>query len=271
VNASLVLNSRPSVREGRQSRQERDAETAELLGRLSKARSKKAKDELIQRIVQVNMPSARMLARHYAGRGIAADDLEQVAYLGLVKAARGYDAERGSDFLAYAMPTIKGELRRHFRDAGWMVRPPRRIQELQARLWAAEAELTQSMQRSPTPTEIAAYLEVDVEEVIEALGVDGCFVPSSLDAPLGDGDSATVADRQGGDDISFESCEARVMLGPAVRKLGERDRKILELRFFRGWSQQQIGDEIGVTQMQVSRLLSRILSDLKDELTGAAA
>jgi RNA polymerase sigma-B factor len=169
------------------------------------------------------------------------------------------------------MPTIKGELRRHFRDAGWMVRPPRRIQELQARLWAAEAELTQSLQRSPTPSEIAAHLEVDVEEVIEALGVDGCFVPSSLDAPLGDGDSATVADRQGGEDIAFDSCEARVMLAPAVSKLGERDRKILELRFFRGWSQQQIGDEIGVTQMQVSRLLSRILGDLKVALTGVAA
>jgi RNA polymerase sigma-B factor len=271
MNALLTPTPQPSVREGRQSRQERDAETAELLGRLAKARSQKARDELIQRIVQVNMPSARMLARHYAGRGIAADDLEQVAYLGLVKAARGYDPERGSDFLAYAMPTIKGELRRHFRDAGWMVRPPRRIQELQARLWAAEAELTQSLQRSPTPKEIAAHLEVEVDEVIEALGVDGCFVPSSLDAPLGDGDSATVADRQGGEDLSFESCEARVMLGPAVRQLGERDRRILELRFFHGWSQQQIGDEIGVTQMQVSRLLSRILDDLKVALTGAAA
>jgi RNA polymerase sigma-B factor len=267
----MVLNPRPSAREGHRSRQERDAETTALLERLQKARSTKTRDALVQRVVQVNMPSARMLARHYAGRGIAADDLEQVAYLGLVKAARGYDPDRGSDFLAYAMPTIKGELRRHFRDAGWMVRPPRRIQELQARLWAAEAELTQSLQRSPTPSEIAAHLEVDVEEVIEALGVDGCFVPSSLDVPLGDGDSATVADRQGGEDIAFDSCEARVMLAPAVSKLGERDRKILELRFFRGWSQQQIGDEIGVTQMQVSRLLSRILGDLKVALTGVAA
>jgi len=268
----MVLNPVPSsTHEGRPSRQQRDTETAELLGLLHKARSKKARDELVQRIVEVNMPSARMLARHYAGRGIAVDDLEQVAYLGLVKAARGYDPERGSDFLAYAMPTIKGELRRHFRDAGWMVRPPRRIQELQARLWVAEAELTQSLQRSPTPSEVAEHLDVELDDVIEALSVDGCFVPSSLDAPLGDGDSATVADRQGGDDFAFDSCEARVMLGPAVRRLSERDRRILELRFFHGWSQQQIGDEIGVTQMQVSRLLSRIKSDLKAALSGSAA
>ncbi|MGH3508981.1 MAG: sigma-70 family RNA polymerase sigma factor [Nocardioidaceae bacterium] len=229
------------------------------------------RDDLIQRVVRLNMPSARMLARHYAGRGIATEDLEQVAYLGLVKAARGYDPDRGSDFLAYAMPTIRGELRKHFRDAGWMVRPPRRLQELQARLWAAEAELTQSLQRSPTPSQVADHLGVDVEEVIEVLAVDGCFVPSSLDTPVGEGEGITIADRQGAEDPSFQSCEARVMLTPAVRELTERDQRIVELRFFHGWSQQQIGDEIGVTQMQVSRLLSRILDELRIALVGDAA
>ncbi|WP_310962061.1 sigma-70 family RNA polymerase sigma factor [Nocardioides terrisoli] len=250
-----------------QSRSRRDAETAQLLRRLEKARGK-TRVALTQRIVEVNMPVARMLARHYAGRGLPVADLEQVAYLGLVAAAKRYDPSRGADFLAYAVPTIKGELRKHFRDAGWVVRPPRRLQELQARLWAAEAELTQSLQRSPTTSEIAAHLEVEVDDVIEALGIDGCFAPSSLDVPLGDGDATTFADRQGSLDHAFESCEARTVLAPAVRRLGARDRKILELRFFKGWSQQQIGDEIGVTQMQVSRLLTRILGDLREALNG---
>lgn len=256
-------------REDNLSRSERDARTASLLRALEKATGDE-RDTLVQRIVQVNMPVARMLARHYAGRGIPVSDLEQVAFLGLVAAARRYDAARGSDFLAYAVPTIKGELRKHFRDAGWTVRPPRRLQELQARLWSAEAELTQILQRSPTAFEIAEHLGVEVDQVIEALGVDGCFAPSSLDVPLGDGDGVTFADRQGGEDPGFDSCEARVMLGPAVRRLGARDRRILELRFFHGWSQQQIGDEIGVTQMQVSRLLSRILGELRDSLVGVA-
>lgn len=267
MKASTVLESRPSGRETRKSRNRRDTETAQLLRRLPKAQGK-ARESLTQRIVEVNMPVARMLARHYAGRGLSVDDLEQVAYLGLVAAARRYDASRGADFLAFAVPTVKGELRKHFRDAGWVVRPPRRLQELQARLWAAEADLTQMLQRSPTTSEIAARLEVEVDDVIEALSIDGCFAPSSLDVPLGEGDSATFADRQGSLDAAFDSCEARTMLAPAVRCLGERDRRILELRFFQGWSQQQIGDEIGVTQMQVSRLLSRILSDLREALAG---
>lgn len=267
MKASTVLESRPSGRETRKSRNRRDAETTQLLGRLANARGQ-TRESLTQRIVEVNMPVARMLARHYAGRGLAVDDLEQVAYLGLVAAARRYDASRGADFLAFAVPTIKGELRKHFRDAGWVVRPPRRLQELQARLWAAEAELTQALQRSPTTSEVAAHLEVEADDVTEALSIDGCFAPSSLDVPLGEGDSTTIADRQGGLDAAFDSCEARTMLAPAVRHLGERDRRILELRFFHGWSQQQIGDEIGVTQMQVSRLLSRILGDLRQALAG---
>jgi RNA polymerase sigma-B factor len=272
VTASQVLHSPLASAESPDSlsRLERQDLTASLLAKLADA-SGQRRDALVQRIVRVNMPVARMLAKRYSGRGISADDLEQVAYLGLVKAARGYDAERGSDFLSYAVPTIRGEIRKHFRDAGWVVRPPRRIQELQSRLWSADAELTQSLHRSPTPSELAAHLDVPLDDVIEALGADGCFVPSSLDLPLGEEDAETVGDRQGGADPAFANCEARVILGPLVRKLGERDRKIVELRFFRGWSQQQIGDEIGVTQMQVSRLLSRILAELRTAIEGRAA
>lgn len=269
MNASTVRHPSATPREENLSRNERDARTASLIEDLGKAKGGK-RDRLLARLIEVNMPVAKMLARHYSGRGIPVADLEQVAYLGLVAAAKRYDPSRGSDFLAYAVPTVKGELRKHFRDAGWTVRPPRRLQELQARLWSAEAALTQRLQRSPTPSEIADHLDVEVDQVIEALGVDGCFAPSSLDVPLGDGDGVTFADRQGGDDPGFDSCEARVMLAPAVRQLAERDRRILELRFFHGWSQQQIGDEIGVTQMQVSRLLSRILKDLRDAIGNAA-
>jgi len=212
-----------------------------------------------------------MLANRYAGRGIAIDDLRQVAYLGLVKAVRGYDPERGREFLGYAIPTIKGEIRRHFRDAGWAVRPPRRIQELQARLWAADAELTQTLHRSPTADELAEELDVSVEDVLESLSADGCFAPSSLDAPAVDSDAGSLAERLGGPDAEFDRCEARLMLAEAVQNLGERDRTILRLRFFEGWTQQKIGEEVGVTQMQISRLITRILEDLRLSITGDAA
>jgi len=217
------------------------------------------------------MPVARHLARHYAGRGISASDLEQVAYLGLVAAARRYDPDRGDDFLAFAVPTVKGELRKAFRDGGWMVRPPRRLQELQAGVWSAEAELEQSLGRSPTPDEVAEHIGVPADDVIEVLSIDGCFAPSSLDLPLGEDGSATLADRQGELDDGYASSEARTVLAPVVRRLGARDRRIIELRFFRGWTQKQIGDEIGVTQMQVSRLLSRIFAELRMQLADPAA
>lgn len=252
------------------SRSDRNQETLALLAEGTNA-SPARRQQIHDEVIRLNMPLAKMLANRYAGRGIATDDLHQVAFLGLVKAVRGYDPERGREFLGYAIPTIKGELRRHFRDAGWTVRPPRRIQELQARLWAADAELTQILHRSPTAAELADALDVDVDDVIESLSADGCFAPSSLDAPAPDSESGSLAERLGGEDGEFDRCEARLMLARAVRDLGERDRTIVRLRFFEGWTQQQIGQEVGVTQMQVSRLLTRILGDLRQSITGEAA
>jgi len=269
VNASNVLDL-CDEREIPQSRQRRDELTTMLVRQWDRTDGR-SHERLIKRLVEVNMPVAQRLARHYAGRGLPVSDLEQVACLGLVGAARRYDPSRGDDFLAYAVPTIKGELRKAFRDVGWMVRPPRRLQEMQAKAWAAEAELVQSLGRSPTPKEVADHLGVSPDDVLETMAIDGCFAPSSLDVPLGDGDATTVADRQGGTDAGFASCEARTVLGPLVRRLGRRDRRILELRFFEGWTQQQIGEEIGVTQMQVSRLLSRIFDELREGLVGKAA
>ena len=222
-------------------------------------------------LVMAHLGVAHGIARRYRNRGIAADDLEQVARLGLVKAARSYDSAKQADFLAYAVPTIRGEVRKHFRDHGWMVRPPRRVQELQSRILAAAADLTQELGRSPRPSEIAARLGEPVGEIEEALGADGCFSPSSLDRPVsGVPDAPSLGDLlpdAAEDADGHDAVDARVMLGPAVRRLSERDRKILHLRFFSGWTQEEIAREIGVTQMHVSRLLTRIIAELRAELS----
>jgi RNA polymerase sigma-B factor len=243
--------------------------TVELLMEMGQATLPRRR-EIEQELVRLHMPMARGLAKRYAGRGLAMDDLIQVAYLGLVKAVRGFDPARGHEFYAYAVPTVRGELRRHFRDAGWVVRPPRRLQELQAQLWAAEAELTQELHRSPTAAEIAEMLDVTEEDILEALATDGCFAPSSLDAPTPDGEGS-VGDRLGDEDDEFDGAEARIVLAEALATLGDRERRIVELRFFEGWTQQQIGDEIGVSQMQVSRILTKILGQLRTQISGDAA
>lgn len=251
-------------------RAKRERMTAGLLRHWRKGRGRERED-LIQKVITLNMPVAEALARRYAGRGISDDDLQQVAMAGLVAAARRFDPSQGDDFLAYAVPTIKGELRRAFRDTGWMIRPPRRLQEVQARVWAAEDELGRDLERPPTTQELAEHLDLDPGEVTEAQRINGCFAPRSLDRPLGESEDTTLGDLQGGEDPAFASSEARAMLGTVVRRLPARDRRILELRFFRGWTQKQIGRELGVTQTQVSRLLTRILRDLRHDIDAEAA
>jgi RNA polymerase sigma-B factor len=236
--------------------------SADLLARAATA-DRRERDALLDEVVHLNMGVARSVASRYRHRGIPEDDLVQVAYLGLVKAVQGFDPAFERDFLSYAVPTIRGEVRRYFRDHGWTVRPPRRVQELQAAITAAAETLTQSTGRSPRPSELAAYLEVDQEEVISALAANGCFTPTSLDRPVGEDGDATLGELIGCRDGGVDSVDARVMLGPAVRSLKERDRRILYLRFFAGRTQQEIATEIGVTQMQVSRLITRILRDLR--------
>jgi RNA polymerase sigma-B factor len=227
----------------------------------------------LDEIIELNMGVASDCARRYHGRGVATDDLDQVAYVGLVKAVQGFDPTRGHDFLAFAVPTIRGELRRYFRDLGWMLRPPRSIQELQTRILSVESDLTQELGRSPRPSDLAEHLDVELEAVLDALSANGCFTPTSLDVPTADGD-AVIADRLGTLDPGFDSAEARVTLAAVMRGLTARERRILELRFFGGHTQAEIGADIGVTQMQVSRLLDRILSRLRERLlvdTGASS
>jgi RNA polymerase sigma-B factor len=245
--------------------EDRNRLTAELLGRCAAADDAE-QERLRGEVVVLNMEVARAIAMRYRGRGVGVDDLVQVAYVGLVKAVNGYDPEHEADFLSYAVPTLTGEVKRYFRDFGWAVRPPRRIQELQGQISRVSHDMAQRLGRSPRPSEVAEQLGIDVEAVIEALATDGAFTPASLDIPVGEG-SAVLGDLIGEDDRDLDRAEMRVALGPAVRRLGERDRLILELRFFEGWTQERIAQEIGVTQMQVSRLLARILAELRSELS----
>jgi RNA polymerase sigma-B factor len=246
---------------------ERGETTARLLAQLQVTDDEQEKQALRAEVVVLNMGVARAIAHRYRQRGLAEDDLVQAAYVGLVKAVNGFDPAHERDFLSYAVPTVTGEVKRYFRDFGWAVRPPRRVQELQGSIAKLSNELTQRLKRSPKPSEVAEHLGIDVETVIEALAADGAFTPASLDIPVGEDGGATLGDLMPDDDAEFKSAEARVVLGPAVRALAPRDRRILELRFFEGWTQEQIAQDIGVTQMQVSRLLSRILRDLRTVLT----
>ena len=246
---------------------DRGATTGRLLAELHATTDEQEKKALRAEVVVLNMGVARAIAHRYRQRGLAEEDLVQVAYVGLVKAVNGFDPSHERDFLSYAVPTVTGEVKRHFRDFGWTVRPPRRVQELQGQIARLSSELTNRLGRSPKPTEVAAEIGLDVETVIEALAADGAFTPASLDVPVGEDGAATLGDLMPDQDTDLECAEARIMLGPAVRSLSPRDRRILELRFFEGWTQEQIAQDIGVTQMQVSRLLSRILKDLRNHLT----
>lgn len=229
----------------------RRSETARLLMR-ARASSGAARTRYENEVVSLNLPVARDIARSYRGRGIADDDLDQVASLGLVKAVRAFDPTLGDDFLSFAVPTLRGELRRHFRDAGWTVRPPRSVQETQAAVVSAEAE-------------IAAHLGLSVPLVRDALSADGCYAPVSLDAPRPTTEESPVA-RLGDVDPAFASTEARLAVLPLLVGLGERERTIVGMRFFDNRTQSEIGDAVGVSQEQVSRLLAGILARLREAL-----
>ncbi|TGN62796.1 sigma-70 family RNA polymerase sigma factor [Nocardioides eburneiflavus] len=232
---------------------------------LRDARRTSDASELTRQLIETNAGVARSMASRYRNRGIDLDDLEQVALLGLTKAAQRFDPSAGHDFLSFAVPTVRGELRRHFRDAGWTVRPPRRVQDLQTRISAAQDQLESRLGRSPRPSEVAEHLDEQLPDVIEALAADGCFTPTSLDATVADG-SSTLGDLLGGEDGALARVEARVMLQPLVRELSSRDQRILGLRFYDGLTQQEIAAEVGLTQAQVSRVLARIIAGLRADL-----
>ncbi|MGI8613554.1 MAG: sigma-70 family RNA polymerase sigma factor [Nocardioidaceae bacterium] len=240
--------------------------TAQLFRDAAAAADEQTRRGILDRVTVLNMGVAQAVAARYRDRGEPMVDLEQAAYVGLTKATRGFDLSYGKDFLTYAVPTISGEVKRHFRDCGWTVRPPRRIQELQARISRCGADLVQRLGRSPLPTEMADELGVGLHDVIEALAADGCFSPTSLDTPVGEDKSTPMSDLLGSEDADLARSETHLALAPVIRDLSPRDRHIITLRFFHDWTQEQIARDIGVTQMQVSRLLARILSQMRSTL-----
>lgn len=245
-------------------REERDRRTAELVEELRDAGSPTRREQLREELITVNMPVALLLSRRYRNRGETDDDLEQVALMGLTQAANRFDPAVTTSFHGYCVPTILGELRRHFRDRGWVVRPPRSLQELQQQVLATQARLTTALDRTPTAVEIATELGREVGDVEEALGLRSCYSPASLDKPVGhEGDSASLGELLPGTDGEHHAAEARVALAPALRHLAERDRRVIRLRFVDGLTQREIAEDIGVTQMQVSRVLARIFEDMR--------
>ena len=219
-------------------------------------------------LVELHLPLVEYLARRFRNRGEWLDDLTQVATIGLIKSIDRFDLERGVEFSTYATPTIVGEIKRHFRDKGWAVRVPRRLQELKLSLTKAIGDLAQREGRAPTVSELAAHLQMSEEEVLEGLESANAYSTVSLDAPdSGDEDAPAVADSLGMVDDALEGVEYRESLKPLLEQLPPREKKILLLRFFGNMTQSQIAAELGISQMHVSRLLARTLTQLRDGLT----
>ncbi|GAA2722387.1 RNA polymerase sigma factor SigF [Actinocorallia aurantiaca] len=226
------------------------------------------RQRLRDQLVEMHLPLVEYLARRFRNRGEWLDDLVQVATIGLIKSIDRFDLERGVEFSTYATPTIVGEIKRHFRDKGWAVRVPRRLQELKLSLTKAISELAQKEGRAPTVAELAAHLQMTEEEVLEGLESANAYSTVSLDAPdSGDEDAPAVADSLGMIDESLEGVEYRESLKPLLEKLPPREKKILLLRFFGNMTQSQIATELGISQMHVSRLLARTLAQLREGLT----
>ena len=224
------------------------------------------RDALIERYI----PLAESLARRYQHSGQALDDLTQVASIGLVKAVDRFDPERGVNFESYAIPTILGELKRYHRDQGWSVRMPRRLQELTLQIKDSIPVLAQELGRSPTIAEIGKHAQLSEEEVLEAMDAQDAYASISLDAPMDEGsEGSTLSDRLSVDNDDFELAEQWAEFEPHLRSLPEREQRIIVLRFFRDWTQSQIAEELGISQMHVSRLLSQTLQKLR-EAVGAA-
>ncbi len=233
-------------------------------GKTSKKRRAVCREEL----VRLHLPLVDHCARRFINRGEPLDDLVQVGTIGLIKSVDRFDTGRGVEFSTYATPTILGEIKRYFRDKGWAIRVPRRLQELRMSISAVTGDMSQDLGRSPTPREIAEKLGVSVEEVMEGIESGNAYSTLSLDAGDNgdDGPNSSMLDTLGMDDEALAHVEIRESIKPLIEQLPSREKRILLLRFFRGMTQSQIADEIGVSQMHVSRLLNRTLAELRDSL-----
>jgi RNA polymerase sigma-B factor len=218
-------------------------------------------------LVEQFLPLARNLARRYGRSSEPMDDLVQVASLGLVKAVDRFDTERGGSFQSYAIPTILGELRRYFRDSGWGVHVPRGAQERALSLRQARDLLTNQTGHAPTANQLAEYMEISIEQVLDGLQALNAYETSSLDAPAGDEDSAgTRGEAIGSEDVNYAQVDDATTVGSLMEELPSRDREILRLRFNEELTQAEIADRVGVSQMQVSRLLRRSIDRMRASL-----
>ncbi|HEX7522042.1 MAG TPA: SigB/SigF/SigG family RNA polymerase sigma factor [Acidimicrobiia bacterium] len=242
---------------------------AELSRRFAEYRrtgDRRLRDDLVEGHVAL----ARFLARRFANRGESFDDLVQVALVGLFKAVERFDPDRGLQFSTFATPTIVGELKRHFRDKGWAVRVPRRVQELHVQLAAVVGGLSQELGRSPRPAEIAVRAGCSEEDVLEAMEAGGSYRLASLDSATQNEAGPGLLQRLGGDDEELERVDRRLELAGLLEALPEREQQIVYLRYFEGLTQSEIADKVGISQMHVSRLLVRSLAMLR-ETAGAKA
>ncbi|GAA1252369.1 SigB/SigF/SigG family RNA polymerase sigma factor [Prauserella halophila] len=223
--------------------------------------------ELREELVRGHLPLAEHIAQRFSGRGVAKEDLVQVARVGLINAVDRFDPRRGSDFLSFAVPTVMGEVRRHFRDTGWVIRVPRRLKELHLSINNASTQLSQRLGRAPTPSEIAEHLGISQDAVFEGLDAGNAYHSMSLDEVLsGEVENLALGDTLGEEDAALAGVENHETLQPLVRQLPERERKILALRFVHNLTQTQIAEQVGISQMHVSRLLARTLAKLRQGL-----
>jgi RNA polymerase sigma-B factor len=221
-------------------------------------------------LVRLHLPLVEHCARRFRNRGEPYEDLVQVGTIGLIKSIDRFDTERGVEFSTYATPTVIGEIKRHFRDKGWAIRVPRRLQELRMQINATAAELTQSLGRSPTASELADGIGCSVEDIIEGLESSNAYSTLSLDAGAESDDSPpSMLDSLGIDDVGLEHVEMRESIKPLLDRLPRREKQILMLRFFRNMTQSQIAVEVGVSQMHVSRLLTKTLDTMREALQEA--
>lgn len=248
---------------------DRATRTRELFEQASHLQDEVERARLHQEIVVLNIEVADALASRYAGRGLDADDLCQVGRLALVRVVPQFKPEYGKDFLVYAVPSILGAIRKHFRDTGWTIRPPRRLQEAHQAIGRSGPALAQKLGREPSVVELGEETGIEEGTLREAATASDCYAPASLDAAVhhdtGEAER-TLSQLIGGLDPEFDRSEARMMLEPLMAKLAPRDRRVIELRFVRGLTQSEVGELISVSQMQVSRIQSRILAALRRQL-----
>ncbi|NPC96132.1 RNA polymerase sigma factor SigF [Nocardioides sp. zg-DK7169] len=231
------------------------------------ATSEAAREQARNALVHLHLPLVEHCARRFRNRGEPFEDLVQVGTIGLIKSVDRFDLDRGVEFSTYATPTIIGEIKRYFRDKGWAIRVPRRLQELRMQIGTATAELTQTLGRSPTARELAEAIGCTVEEIVEGIDSSNAYSTLSLDAADdSENGAASMLDAIGIEDAGLAHVEVRESIKPLLDRLEPREKKILLLRFFKNMTQSQIAAEIGVSQMHVSRLLTRTLVQLRTSL-----